>query len=542
MSLQTAGKMSYCFMNHFSLDPNLTPINKLQLGTICSSRKLEPANKSSFKSFQSCAEKNWDKNLDQEMERIKTLRLNCLKNHDHSKSDSWASLSDDDDDISLINQVVGKMLAGDQKGDLDKANIKVIDVGSASSLEAAGLSASVQASDNIAKGLAPNKKILNDPNTVLVFVDESATTLAPILGKKPFAGTTLAPGVAAQSLNASASTAVAAVANVGTNNNDTLKVLSTVSNNNSIHGVATSAAPVVHVTLLTTTVSPAHETPKVQITTAHPLAAKPIANVSTHAPEAKSANVTRVTSTVAPSVAIVKVEKMETTVAPSVTLTAAKVDSAAVVTTTAKPIVILAISAATTVKNASVVAPPSTTFAPAAKEVKVVNSTAKPTTVEPKSNATVTKVSTVAPHTTLVPAKSVASAAKTSKTPVVIVIETSTAKPAKSLEEVLKRQEKEKQELEVKLKAERDSIVKQLQKKQDETDAKNAIKSLQQQRNGHGASDARLHQIEHERQMAIDPVGHTLKHEKYEKSKQQKLTTSTAAPAAAGSAGADKKQ
>lgn len=35
--------------------------------------------------------------------------------------------------------------------------------------------------------------------------------------------------------------------------------------------------------------------------------------------------------------------------------------------------------------------------------------------------------------------------------------------------------------------------------------------------------ESRLHAIEHERQMAIDPIGHIIKHEKYEQAKQQKL-------------------
>lgn len=71
-----------------------------------------------------------------------------------------------------------------------------------------------------------------------------------------------------------------------------------------------------------------------------------------------------------------------------------------------------------------------------------------------------------------------------------------------TFEEILKRQEKEKQELEQRLKSEREKFMKQLQKKQDEIDAQNAVKALQHQRDASsGHSDAKLHQIEHERQM-----------------------------------------
>ena len=79
--------------------------------------------------------------------------------------------------------------------------------------------------------------------------------------------------------------------------------------------------------------------------------------------------------------------------------------------------------------------------------------------------------------------------------------------------------------MEMKSKNEQENQMKQLKKENDEKDAKNAIKSLQMQRAGH-ASDARMHQIEHERQMSIDPVGHTIKHQKYEQMKLQRTSTS----------------
>lgn len=57
--------------------------------------------------------------------------------------------------------------------------------------------------------------------------------------------------------------------------------------------------------------------------------------------------------------------------------------------------------------------------------------------------------------------------------------------------------------------------------------AKKAIKDLMTQRmaaktNEH-EHESKLHQLEHDRQMIIDPVGHTIKHERYEKAKEMKL-------------------
>lgn len=94
---------------------------------------------------------------------------------------------------------------------------------------------------------------------------------------------------------------------------------------------------------------------------------------------------------------------------------------------------------------------------------------------------------------------------RTSSTSKPSVISSTTKPVLKTLdtyEEILERQEKEKQELEQKLKSEREKFMKQLQKKQDEIDAQIAVKALQHQRDASsGHSDGRLHQIEHERQM-----------------------------------------
>lgn len=71
--------------------------------------------------------------------------------------------------------------------------------------------------------------------------------------------------------------------------------------------------------------------------------------------------------------------------------------------------------------------------------------------------------------------------------------------------------------------------------------AQKAIKDLISQRQNakKGAienheHESRLHAIEHERQMLIDPIGHTIKHQKYELAKEQKLKALRASLSGAG--------
>lgn len=69
----------------------------------------------------------------------------------------------------------------------------------------------------------------------------------------------------------------------------------------------------------------------------------------------------------------------------------------------------------------------------------------------------------------------------------------------------MERQEREKQELEAKMRVERERLIKELQKRQDEIDAQNAMKALQSQRHvtatANKVPESKLHQLEHERQM-----------------------------------------
>lgn len=406
--------MSLCFMSEYSIDPNLTPVTKDQLATICSSKTLASDAKGSFKQFKDCSAHNWDSNLDKEIDRIIEARIQFTKNHSHAANETAATLGhshDDDDEITMIGDVVKNVLDGNKEA-LDRPGIKVIDV---SGPAAAAAVANKLANDKLASTpaplaglLMPNKKLFNDPNTVVVFVDDSTT-------KGP---STVAPKVAA---------------------------------------------------VASTSTKPA------QI------------EVSVHT-DSKAAN------------------SASTTVAP--------VKGAGVGVEIKTGLGDIIVSATTS-------APVDQTKPPAVENSKL-NVTASSLVSAAFGQANTTPgPSTAAPATTGTP--------PSSKAPAAVITTTTTTKspkPLESLKEMLKRQEKEKLELEAKLKVEREKIMKQLQKKQDEIDAQNAIKSLQLQRatGGHSGShaDAKLHQIEHERQMSIDPVGHTIKHQQYELIKQQK--------------------
>lgn len=132
--------------------------------------------------------------------------------------------------------------------------------------------------------------------------------------------------------------------------------------------------------------------------------------------------------------------------------------------------------------------------------VNLTSTTLSPTTIKPSvENKT---ASTTPKATTLKPT----SAAKNSTIPSTSAAPT--FKPLETLEQVLERQEKEKRELEVKMRLEREKLIKELHRRQDEIDARNAIRALQSQRHatatsGH-VSESKLHQLEHERQMVSE--------------------------------------
>lgn len=114
--------------------------------------------------------------------------------------------------------------------------------------------------------------------------------------------------------------------------------------------------------------------------------------------------------------------------------------------------------------------------------------TVKPAHVNGTTHAPVASSSTAAPKnatTTIAPS--------TTKKPGAVEV----------LDGVLKKQEKEKSQFDMKLKSERDHVIKQLKKKnQDDSEAQKAIKSLQaQHKSASSHADHKLHQLEHDRQM-----------------------------------------
>lgn len=393
-----------CLVEHYQLDPTFKPVTHEDLNTICASRKHIDGAKGSFQAFQACAANHWDPELDKEMALIKEARANSTA-HQHADSQVAApNIEHEDEELSMINEVVNKVLG--QNGNLNKNNsdVKVIDVSGKTTLKPSTTHAEhaskVTAVDSKSTVAPANKSLLKDPNnTVMVFVDEAKTTLAPAI-------------LASNSTTAIPTTIAAAI---------------------------TTVAPSIAVNK--TTVAPTHAA-HVNSTTIHPAAnittssIKPTVNSTTHVEVKK----THSTNSTTPLPAI-------STKAP-----------AANVTTTGKPLI--------KSTNATTTVAPATTLKPIVN-VTITHASSNGTTVKPTvSNST----STVAPT-------------KIDSTTAKAAVSTSTVKPTlkpiETLEQILKRQEKEKQDLDAKLKAERTQAINKL-KKQD---------------------DAKIHQMEHERQM-----------------------------------------
>lgn len=412
-----------CFFNSYKINPNLVPVTTQQLHLICDSRKLDASAKDSFGSFKACAVENWEPSLGIELDRINAARESCTKNHDHSKKDPVVSLSHDEVQLSMINEVVNKVFEGAKGVGANKTtDIKMIDFsGNVSTPKPIPISASA-----VTKELETNKAALNDPNTVMVLIDDSKAgksgpgVITNAVAAAASAISTPAPVVAASTSKPAANSTTSVTATVSADNksNHTLqgKILSAVS---------TTAAPKV----------------KVEVSV-------------------KSTSAGTSTTTASPK---------ETSHSPNVTKKAAAISVSIATSTTSAP-------------NHSTSKPVSSTKAPATAAA-ATSSTTKP------------NMSTKAP-----------------------------AQPIETLKKVLDNQDKQLSALEKKLKAEREKVISQLKRKQDEEDSKKAIKSLQLQREAshNSAADARLHHIEHERQMSIDPIGHSIKHQQFEMNKQKK--------------------
>lgn len=141
----------------------------------------------------------------------------------------------------------------------------------------------------------------------------------------------------------------------------------------------------------------------------------------------------------------------------------------------------------TTVKPTAASSPISTT--PKQTHVMLVSSTSAPSASKTVVLIEKGKVTTGSPSLALL--------VKPTLSPII--------KPLETFEQVLERQEKEKHDLDVKFRLEREKLIKDMRKKQDDIDAQNAIKALQNQRQATSSTsrvpDSKLHQLEHDRQM-----------------------------------------
>lgn len=395
-----------------------------------------------FKAFLSCAAENWDDLAEKELDAITNARNDHIINHKNDHKDgsrSVASLLDGDDDEAkiILNDAVAKALS-DNKSDGGNNDIKMIDlsdknpaVSSSPKPEPLAPSGSpVTPAKNAADVSSVEKKILNDPNTMMVLMDDT---------KPP----SHLPGPH--------------------------------------HSTNLFGPP----TVSTTAIPHSNDKTKSRPTTMNPTA-------PSHNPAATKASIQTTTKPIPINNGTNKPESVRpTTEKPHLGEIGTSSES--------KP-------ALESTKQISTI-------------IRPIMSSSKPSskvTGEPSSRSAIESHSTAVTTTTASPqVKPITTSSLPTKIP--------TEKPLETLETVLKRQEAEKIEFEKRLKMERDSLIKKLQKKQDEIDAQNAIAAMQSHRNHATDHDSRMHQIEHERQMSIDPIGHTLKHQQFEIRKQQRL-------------------
>lgn len=354
--------------------------------TICSSQKSTSELSNSYESFLTCAKQHWSQFLDEEFDKTATGRVNHIKEHQHALGDSLDLLEHDVEDVSLISGFINKFFDNDKNVANTSSEISVVDI--------AITTPPPKLTDSLSTTGAPN--LMNDPNTFVVFVENSSTTALPTLKS----------------------------------------------------ALSTSSKPITSVkddTLKAANVSIASEDSKVEV----------------------------------------KTEAAPTTAAPIKHLTT---EFTATDLSTAKPHLISIHSSilASTIKPASV-----------SVSVDVAANKSSPTSVKPLITILTTKkVDTIKKIAKGVIDKISGKSNSSSSTMKPVL------KTMDSFEEILKKQEKEKQELELKLKMERERFMKQLQKKQDEIDAQNAVRALQHQRDVSSShSDAKLHQLEHDRQM-----------------------------------------
>lgn len=434
-------------MKHYKIDPSLNPISKANMMALCHSKANNQPD-SKWKAFLGCASTNWDPAAEKELVRIIKAREEHVKNHKHDSKDEPGApslLHGDDEVATMINDVVAKAFADGKNDQNLRSDIKLIDLSDRTApptlspvKQSVTSEGSSSTAPSVAKSATNEPKIMSDPNTLMVLVDDS-TTKTPL--------TTTAP-----------------------------------------HHLTSSFGLTKH-----STARP-HLDDKAKSKERAPSHEADIAKASAHTTSKPHLEVGQVTTT--PHSIIIET----TTQHPSSKLRSShKSQDADKNATTIAPVTKNGTSLELRVHLDNTSVHHKNTTKTTSKTNLIQSTSTKPTTASPKSNAT-----SASPKTA-------------SKGP--------SEKPLETLSAVLKKQETEKQELDKKLKAERESLMKKLKKKQDEIDAHNAILALQSERQqaGHHSTghDNRLHQIEHERQMAIDPIGHTIKHQQHELKKQR---------------------
>lgn len=478
---KTNGKLDKCFQKQFGFEATNTPVTLVQMRLICGSLN-DPA-RVQFNQFGSCAAEVWDKNLDKILEKIWAARR-----HAHSKQDATSAVTHEESDDEL--KVIKKVVSSSIDTPFDQLDVKMID-------------------------FSPPKTTIA-PVVVLSAIPATVAPSAPGPAKPPVAslpvggnaveikGTTVGPVV---------------VINSSLAPNGPVKVTTSVkpavveAAKQAVNGAGGSGVTVV---VPPTPSSAAIQPPPVVLpTTVAPLAA---AGAPSVVPAGVAVSAPGIEIKVAPS------NNGPTTARPLVTVTSlapAVAVAVGVVSTIApssvKPKVEVAsdkIRVPSVAGGLAISAPNATAEATSVKEslkklstidkkilndpntvVVFVDEQNKPTTTRAPSIGDIILKTVAGPSNATEETKP--SSSSTTSTTTTTTTTTTTASPTKG------------------------SSDKEAEKKKDLIDAKKTIEALKLQRakSHHSAADARLHQIEHEHQMSIDPVGHTIKHRIYEMKK-----------------------
>lgn len=437
-------------------------MDKADVALICDSRSSHLGSKvGSFQSFLDCVHSNWHESLGKELDKILSMRMSNLKKHTqvHSQTvngtivtDHHAAMLHEDEDkngASALSETVNKVL-NDNKS--NSTEVKVVDV-IKTTLKPSAAPVHIIKSHNVTA--TPSHS--NSSETV----KDKAAAISVVVEKE--VKTTIAPVV---SINITHAT-------------------STTPRSHSLSSVLPSIHPSAHPSSHHSAHSSAH--PSAHPST-HP-SAHPTAHTSAH-PSAHPSVRTSIHPSTSPSVHPSGHPSVHPSGHPTVHPTAHS---------SARPSIHPTIKANVTIKANGTTSKPAiivnATLSTTTKPIVIVNVTSSTTPKPTTSNSTTVKVTIVKKTVTTVKPTTSKPADKT----------TTTFKPLETLEQVVERQEREKQELEAKMRVERERLIKELQKRQDEIDAQNAMKALQSQRHvtatANKVPESKLHQLEHERQM-----------------------------------------